>query len=75
LGRVFWHYNQNHQSRKTKKHVRGREPLLETSINDQKTRAIEKKTKMPVGILLDKEKKNLIRFFLYIFFQEDVIIK
>lgn len=70
LGRVLGFTTKIINPEKLINTVIGRESLLETSIIDLDTRAIEKKTKMPVGILLDKEIKHLDNI-LFIYFEEE----
>lgn len=71
LGRVLGFTTKIINPEKLINTVIGREPLLETSIIDLDTRAIEKKTKMPVGILLDKEIKKLDNILFIYFDIED----
>ena len=74
LGRVLGFTTKIINPEKLLNTVRGREPLLETSIIDLNTRAIEKKTKMPVGILLDKEIKKFDNILFIYFDKEDVYL-
>ncbi|MBP1645883.1 MAG: cation/H(+) antiporter [Bacteroidetes bacterium] len=74
LGRVLGFTTKIINPEKLINTVRGREPLLETSIIDLNTRAIEKKTKMPVGILLDKEIKKFDNILFIYFTKEDVYL-
>lgn len=71
LGRVLGFTTKMINPEKLINTVIGREPLLETSIIELDTRAIEKKTKMPVGILLDKEIKKLDNILFIYFDIED----
>lgn len=74
LGRVLGFTTKIINPEKLLNTVRGREPLLETSIIDLNTRTIEKKTKMPVGILLDKEIKKFDNILFIYFDKEDVYL-
>jgi Kef-type K+ transport system membrane component KefB len=49
----------------------GKEGLFENSPFDERTRQIISKTKMPIGILIDKDLQNVDEVFLPIFCQED----
>ncbi|WP_413999538.1 cation:proton antiporter [Flavobacterium sp. W1B] len=49
----------------------GKEGLFENSPFDERTRQIISKTKMPIGILIDKELQNVNKVFLPIFSPED----
>jgi Kef-type K+ transport system membrane component KefB len=49
----------------------GKEGLFENSPFDERTRQILSKTKMPIGILIDKELQDVKRVFLPIFSSED----
>ena len=49
----------------------GKEGLLENSPFDERTRQIISKTKMPIGILIDKELQQVNRVFIPIFSLED----
>ena len=49
----------------------GKEGLFENSPFDERTRQIISKTKMPIGILIDKDLQNVSEVFLPIFCQED----
>ena len=49
----------------------GKEGLFENSPFDERTRQIISKTKMPLGILIDKELQNLDKVFVPIFSPED----
>jgi Kef-type K+ transport system membrane component KefB len=49
----------------------GKEGLFENSPFDERTRQIISKTKMPLGILIDKELQNLDKVFVPIFSAED----
>jgi Kef-type K+ transport system membrane component KefB len=49
----------------------GKEGLFENSPFDERTRQIISKTKMPIGILIDKELQNVNQVFLPIFSPED----
>jgi len=52
----------------------GKEGLFENSPFDERTRQIVAKTKMPVGILVDKNLENLDRVFVPIFSAEDAFL-
>ncbi len=54
--------------------VTGKEGLFENSPFDERTRQIVTKTKMPVGILLDKELQQMGRVFVPVFAPEDVFL-
>ena len=49
----------------------GKEGLFENSPFDERTRQIISKTKMPIGILIDKELQQVSRVFIPIFSSED----
>lgn len=49
----------------------GKEGLFENSPFDERTRQILSKSKMPVGILIDKELKNVTQVFIPLFSPED----
>jgi Kef-type K+ transport system membrane component KefB len=49
----------------------GKEGLFENSPFDERTRQIVAKTKMPLGILIDKEFQNIDRVFIPVFKSED----
>jgi hypothetical protein len=49
----------------------GKEGLFENSPFDERTRQIISKTKMPIGILIDKELQNVNQVFIPIFSPED----
>jgi hypothetical protein len=49
----------------------GKEGLFENSPFDERTRQIISKTKMPLGILIDKDLQNVNRVFIPIFSSED----
>ncbi|UFH36024.1 cation:proton antiporter [Flavobacterium acetivorans] len=49
----------------------GKEGLFENSPFDERTRQIISKTKMPIGILIDKELQNVNQVFIPIFSSED----
>ncbi|MFV5686041.1 cation:proton antiporter [Flavobacterium sp. GB2R13] len=49
----------------------GKEGLFENSPFDERTRQIISKTKMPIGILIDKDLQNVDEVFLPVFCQED----
>jgi Kef-type K+ transport system membrane component KefB len=49
----------------------GKEGLFENSPFDERTRQIISKTKMPLGILIDKDLQNVDRVFIPIFSSED----
>lgn len=52
----------------------GKEGLFENSPFDERTRQIVAKSKMPVGILVDKDLKNLNRVFMPIFNNDDAFL-
>lgn len=52
----------------------GKEGLFENSPFDERTRQIIAKSKMPVGILVDKDLKNLDKVFMPIFTEEDAFL-
>jgi len=52
----------------------GKEGLFENSPFDERTRQIIAKSKMPVGILVDKDLESLSRVFMPIFSQEDAFL-
>lgn len=52
----------------------GKEGLFENSPFDERTRQIISKTKMPVGILVDKELQNVDQVFIPIFTAEDAFL-
>ncbi len=52
----------------------GKEGLFENSPFDERTRQIIAKSKMPVGILVDKDLKNLEQVFMPIFSHEDAFL-
>ncbi|MFT3794920.1 cation:proton antiporter [Flavobacterium sp.] len=52
----------------------GKEGLFENSPFDERTRQIVTKSKMPVGILLDKELQDINRIFLPMFGNDDVFL-
>ncbi len=52
----------------------GREGLFENSPFDERTRQIISKTKLPVGILIDKDLQDFDKVFVPIFCQEDAFL-
>jgi Kef-type K+ transport system membrane component KefB len=52
----------------------GKEGLFENSPFDERTRQIISKTKMPLGILIDKDLKNVNSVFIPIFSSEDAFL-
>ena len=52
----------------------GKEGLFENSPFDERTRQIIAKSKMPVGILVDKKLEEINRIFKSIFNDEDVVL-
>jgi Kef-type K+ transport system membrane component KefB len=52
----------------------GKEGLFENSPFDERTRQIISKTKMPLGILIDKDLKNVNQVFIPIFSSEDAFL-
>jgi Kef-type K+ transport system membrane component KefB len=52
----------------------GKEGLFENSPFDERTRQIISKTKMPIGILIDKDLQEVNRIFLPIFNREDAFL-
>ena len=54
--------------------ITGKEGLFENSPFDESTRQIISKTKMPIGILIDKELQNVDAVFIPIFSPEDAFL-
>ena len=54
--------------------ITGKEGLFENSPFDESTRQIISKTKMPIGILIDKELQNVDAVFIPIFSTEDAFL-
>ncbi|WP_165021724.1 cation:proton antiporter [Dysgonomonas sp. ZJ279] len=71
LGRVFGFTTQIINPEKLINTVTGKEKLIENSLIDNNTRLILAKTKIPVGILVDKELEEIDNVFIPIFNERD----
>ncbi|WP_165043672.1 cation:proton antiporter [Dysgonomonas sp. ZJ709] len=71
LGRVFGFTKQIINPEKLINTVTGKERLIENSLIDNNTRLILAKTKIPVGILIDKELEEIDNVFIPIFNERD----